>query len=226
MQVKNKDITFVSKDGIQRGTVNIFGRVTGITGKVAQTFEDTVQVDVPPELLEKTMEHSSLYWKAVPLRPGRYRIDMVVKDVNGDRVGTWSHGHAGAGVQRRQAGVLVADPGGPHGEGGRPRVWAPAASSSGETKLAYPHLDGADGKPASFKHDQRMTLWMQVYNLAGRRQNQEAVGQDRIRNRQRGQQSGRVALLGVDRHHGQRGRPDHAGKELVIEQLFSRACIG
>ncbi len=92
VQIKNKDITFVSKDGIQRGTVNIFGRVTGITGRVAQTFEDTVQVDVPTELLEKTVEHSSLYWKAVPLRPGRYRIDIVIKDVNGDRVGTWSHG--------------------------------------------------------------------------------------------------------------------------------------
>ena len=35
----------------------------------------------------------------------------------------------------------------------------------GETKLAYPHLDGADGKPASFKRDQRVNLWMQVYNL-------------------------------------------------------------
>ena len=35
----------------------------------------------------------------------------------------------------------------------------------GETKLAYPHLDGADGKPATFKQDQRMSLWMQIYNL-------------------------------------------------------------
>jgi 5-hydroxyisourate hydrolase-like protein (transthyretin family) len=35
----------------------------------------------------------------------------------------------------------------------------------GETKLAYPHLDAPDGKPASFKRDQRMNLWMQVYNL-------------------------------------------------------------
>ena len=92
LQVKNKDITFASKDGIQRGTVNIFGRVTGITGRIAQTFEDTVQVDVPNELLEKTMERSSLYWKAIPLRAGRYRFDVVVKDVNGDRVGTWSRG--------------------------------------------------------------------------------------------------------------------------------------
>ena len=94
IQVKNKDITFVNKDGIQRGTVNIFGRVTGLTGKIAQTFEDTVQVDVPTELLEKTQEHTSLYWKALPLRPGRYRFDVVVKDVNGDRVGTWSQGVA------------------------------------------------------------------------------------------------------------------------------------
>ena len=92
LQVQNKNVTFVSKDGIERGTVNIFGRVTGLTGRVAQTFEDTVQIDVPQDLLEKTVERSSLYWKAIPLRPGRYRVDVVVKDVNGDRVGTWSHG--------------------------------------------------------------------------------------------------------------------------------------
>jgi GWxTD domain-containing protein len=164
LQVKNKDITFVSKDGIQRGTVNIFGRVTGITGRIAQTFEDTVQVDVPTELLEKTMEHSSLYWKAVPLRPGRYRIDIVVKDVNGDRVGTWSHGIAVPEYNEDKlasSSLILAD--------AMEKVASKNVGSGsfviGETKLTYPHLDGADGKPASFKHDQRMSLWMQVYNL-------------------------------------------------------------
>ena len=90
IQVKNRDITFVNKDGIQRGTVNIFGRVTTLTGKVVQTFEDTVQVDVPAELLPKVTENSSVYWKALPLRPNLYRIDVAVKDVNGDRSGLWS----------------------------------------------------------------------------------------------------------------------------------------
>ena len=85
IQVKNRDITFVNKDGVQRGTVNIFGRVTSLTGKVVQTFEDTVQVDVPAELLPKVTENSSVYWKALPLRPNLYRIDVAVKDVNGDR---------------------------------------------------------------------------------------------------------------------------------------------
>src|ERR1039458_3172858 len=47
IQLRNRDITFVNKDGIQRDTVNIFARLTTLTGKIVQTFEDTVQVDVP-----------------------------------------------------------------------------------------------------------------------------------------------------------------------------------
>src|SRR5271157_1171967 len=155
---------FVSKDGIQRGTVNIFGRVTGMTGKVAQTFEDTVQVDVPTELLEKTVEHSSLYWKAIPLRPGRYRFDVVVKDVNGDRVGTWSHGVLVPEYNEDKlasSSMILAD----HMEKVASKNVGSGSFVIGQTKFAYPHLDSPDGKPASFKRDQRMNLWMQVYNL-------------------------------------------------------------
>src|SRR5271157_2178895 len=164
LQVKNKDVTFVAKDGIQRGTINIFGRVTGLTGKVAQTFEDTVQIDVPQDLLEKTVEHSSLYWKAIPLRPGRYRFDVVVKDVNGDRVGTWSHGvqvPEYADDKLASSSMILAD----HMEKVPTKSVGSGSFVIGETKFAYPHLDSPDGKPASFKRDQRVNLWMQVYNL-------------------------------------------------------------
>jgi GWxTD domain-containing protein len=165
IQVKNKDITFVGKEGIQRGTVNIFGRVTGLTGKVAQTFEDTVQVDVPNDLLEKTVEHSSMYWKAVPLRPGRYRFDVVVKDVNGDRVGTWSHGVLVPEFNEDKlasSSLILAD----HMEKVPTKSVGSGSFVIGETKFAYPHI-GTDvpEKPASFKRNQRMNLWMQVYNL-------------------------------------------------------------
>src|ERR1700734_3240936 len=93
IQIKNRDVTFQNKDGIERGTVNIFGRVTTLAGKIVQTFEDPVQVDVPIELLPKTAENSSVYWKALPLKisQNRYRLDIAVKDVNGDRKGSWSH---------------------------------------------------------------------------------------------------------------------------------------
>ncbi len=164
LQVKNKDVTFVSKDGIQRGTVNIFGRVTGLTGKVAQTFEDTVQIDVPQDLLERTVEHSSLYWKAIPLRPGRYRFDVVVKDVNGDRVGTWTRGIQVPEFpddKLSSSSVILAD----HMEKVPTKNVGSGSFVIGETKFAYPHLDSPGGGPATFKRDQRMNLWMQVYNL-------------------------------------------------------------
>src|SRR5260221_2006131 len=92
IQMRNRDVTFVNKDGIQRGTVNIFARLSTLTGKIVQTFEDTVQVDVPAELLPRTAENASVYWKALPLRPGRYKLYIAVKDVNGDRKGVWTRG--------------------------------------------------------------------------------------------------------------------------------------
>jgi GWxTD domain-containing protein len=163
VQIKNKDITFQNKEGIERGTVNIFGRVQTLTGKIAQTFEDTVQVDVPSELLPKTQENASVYWKALPLRPGRYRFDVVVKDVNGDRVGTWSKGlQVPDFVDDKLATstLILADQMEP----------VPAKSVGtgnfviGTTKVR-PRVAPADGKPVIFKRNQRLNFWMQVYNL-------------------------------------------------------------
>src|SRR6185312_4296521 len=58
VQLRNRDITFTNKDGVQHGVVNIFGRLTTLSGKVAQTFEDTVVADVPAELLPREVENS------------------------------------------------------------------------------------------------------------------------------------------------------------------------
>ncbi len=53
VQIKNRDVTFVTKDGVSKGVVNILGKVTTLTHKTVQTFEDTVEVQQPAELLEK-----------------------------------------------------------------------------------------------------------------------------------------------------------------------------
>src|SRR5215471_18481143 len=82
VQMKYRDLTFSNKDGVERGTANILGRLTTLTGKIVQTFEETVQVDVPAELLPRSAENSAVYYKALPLRPGRYKLYVAVKDVN------------------------------------------------------------------------------------------------------------------------------------------------
>jgi GWxTD domain-containing protein len=166
IQMKNRDLTFVSKDGVQRGVANIFGRLTTLTGRIAQTFEDTVQVDVPEALLARTIQHASVYWKAMPLRPGRYRLDIVVKDVNGDRVGTWSRGLLVPSFDEDKLAastLIVAD----HMEKVPTRQVGSGNFVIGTTKVR-PRVEPADGKPASFKRsaNDRVNFWMQIYNLS------------------------------------------------------------
>ncbi len=164
IQLKNRDVTFVNKDGVQRGTVNIFGRVTTLTGKVAQTFEDTVQADIPAELLPKAAENSQVYWKALPLRPGRYRFDIVVKDVNGDRKGTWSKGIVVPDFSddRLEASSLIlADQMEPV-----PAKNVGTGSFVIGAMKVRPRVPSADGKPVVFKRGQKLNFWMQVYNLS------------------------------------------------------------
>jgi GWxTD domain-containing protein len=166
IQIKNRDVTFQNKDGVERGTVNIFGRVTTLTGKIVQTFEDTVQIDVPVELLPKTAENSSVYWKALPLRisQNRYRLDVVVKDVNGDRKGSWSHAIQIPDFSEDKLSnstLIIAD------------QMEPVAAKNvgtgnfviGTTKVR-PRVAPSDGKPISFKRNQKLNFWMQVYNLS------------------------------------------------------------
>jgi len=164
IQMKNRDITFTNKDGVQRGTVNIFGRVTTLTGRIAQTFEDTVQADIPAELLARSAENAQVYWKALPLRPGRYRFDVVVKDVNGDRTGTWSKGIVVpdfADDKLEASSLIVAD-----------QMEPVAAKNVGTgsfvigTMKVRPRVPPSDGRPVSFKRGQKLNFWMQVYNLS------------------------------------------------------------
>ncbi len=163
IQIPNRELTFKNTDGVQRGVVNIFGRMTTLTGRVAQTFEDTLRLDVPAELLEKTLNNVALYWKALPVRPGRYRLDLVIKDVNGDKLGTVGQGimvpdfsdDKLASSTLILADVLEQVPSREVGTGN---------FVIGTTKVR-PKVQPANGKPASFKHDQKVNFWMQVYNL-------------------------------------------------------------
>jgi hypothetical protein len=85
--VPNQQLTFKDKDGVHTAELNIFARVSTLTGKVVQTFEDSVTRDYPNTLYQQSLKQSSIYQKALPLRPGLYRLDIVIKDVNSGNVG-------------------------------------------------------------------------------------------------------------------------------------------
>jgi GWxTD domain-containing protein len=87
VQIPNSQLSFKTKDGVHSAELNIFGRVSTLTGRVVQTFEDSVMKDYPDSLFASSVKQMSIYQKSLPLRPGLYRLDLVVKDVSSGNVG-------------------------------------------------------------------------------------------------------------------------------------------
>ena len=164
LQIRNSDITFTNKDGVAMGTVNILGRVSNLNHKPIQTFEDTVSVQVPSELLARKRSDLSVYWKSLPLRPGLYKIDIVIKDVNNpDHIGRWERS---LNVPQydddrlSSSSLILADQ--------MERVPSKDIGAGnfiiGDTRIR-PRVSTGVAVPVTFHRAQSLNFWMQVYNL-------------------------------------------------------------
>lgn len=163
LQVPLKGLTFANKDGVQRAVVNVYGQLTKLSGQIVQTFEETLHRDIPAELLEKEINNTSLYWKALPMRPGLYRLDVVVKDVNGDKTGIFSRSYTvpDFGDEKLTSSTLIlADQMEPV-----PAREVGTGNFVIGTNKVRPKVRPADGKPASFTKKEKVNFWLQVYNL-------------------------------------------------------------
>jgi len=157
VQIQNKQMTFRERDGIQSASLNLFGRISSMTGRVIQTFEDVIQRDFPDSLLEPSLKGFSIYQKAVPLRPGLYKLDLVIKDVNSGNVGVVNTRLAVSPIpddKLEASSLILAD------------QMEPVSSKDvgvgqfvlGSTKVR-PKLD------AEFHVDQPLDVYLQFYNL-------------------------------------------------------------
>jgi len=81
LQFDNKDLQFQAKDGIQKAVVNVFGRLTTMSRRPVNTFERTVSVDAPPQMLKEFTGRQSIFQESIPLTPGTYRLNVVAKDI-------------------------------------------------------------------------------------------------------------------------------------------------
>ena len=70
VQFKNSDLQYATKDKISKATVNMYGRITSLTRRPVQWFEDTVSVRKPAEMLQQVMGGAQVYSKAIPLPLG------------------------------------------------------------------------------------------------------------------------------------------------------------
>jgi hypothetical protein len=164
VQLKNRDITFVTKDGVSKGFVNILIKVTTLTHKTVQSDESTVQVEEPAELLQKAQDRKSVYWKALPLLPGLYRLDIAIKDVNNkDHVGLYGTSLEVPTFHDEKlatSSLILAD----EMNTVSSREIGAGSCVIGNTHIC-PRVTPNRATPVNFKRSQQLNFWMQVYNL-------------------------------------------------------------
>jgi GWxTD domain-containing protein len=165
VQLKNSDITFTTKDSVSVGKVEVQGRVSNMIHKIIQNFGDIVEVETPSELLPGKQKISSVYSANLSLRPGLYKVDIAIKDVNNpDHIG---HQTFALNVPRYDddtlghSSLILADQ----------MYRVPSKEiGSGSFVLGDTHVrprvgSGGPSVPPKFDHNQNLNFWMQVYNL-------------------------------------------------------------
>ena len=85
--LQNKDMAFQEQDGVHTATGHVLIKVTAVNGRVATVAEDNVSIAIPDSLFKQSLDGARVYQRILSLRPGLYKIDMVVKDMNSGNVG-------------------------------------------------------------------------------------------------------------------------------------------
>ena len=86
--VENKNLTFKQEGKSHVARLNIYGIVTSMTNRVVTEFEDDIMASYSTDELLTGLRQGSVYQKILPLDSSRrYKVDLVVKDVNAEKFG-------------------------------------------------------------------------------------------------------------------------------------------
>jgi GWxTD domain-containing protein len=168
VQFDNKDLQYTSKEGLQRATVNVFGRITTMTRRIVTTFEDTVAVDAPPQMLQAYQAQKSIYQKAIPLAPGTYRLNVVSKDLTAGNMNNFEQSIVVPRLDPDKASfssVMLAD-----------IIEKVPMKSIGAGQFIIGDSKVRPRMGDVFKHDEKMGIYFKVYNLGADQDTHKPLG--------------------------------------------------
>jgi GWxTD domain-containing protein len=168
IQMQNKDLQFQLKDTVQKAVVNIYARITTMSRRVVNVFEDTVTVESHKDLLQAVITKPSIYQKSIPLAPGMYRLNVVVKDIVG---GNMNNYETALNVPHfddeklASSSLILADV----IEKVPTRSIGTGQFVVGSSKVR-PRIDD------TFRHDEKMGIYLQLYNFGPDEKTQKPSG--------------------------------------------------
>jgi len=81
LEIPNSALTYSNQYGFYIGKLHIYGQVTTLGRRRQAVFEDEIARDFTEETYEAGLLASSLFQKQLVLRPGLYKLELVVKDM-------------------------------------------------------------------------------------------------------------------------------------------------
>jgi GWxTD domain-containing protein len=157
LQFKNNDLQYATKDKVAKATVNLYGRITSLTRRPVNWFEDTVSMEVPAEMLQQAMTGSRVYSKSIPLAPGTYRLNIVAKDVVGNTMNNFEMSLVVPHYDEDQLGsssLILAD-----------ELERVATKSIGAGPFVIRSSKVRPRVDDTFKQDETMGIYTEFYNL-------------------------------------------------------------
>jgi GWxTD domain-containing protein len=157
IQFERKDLQFRQKGGVSEASVNIYARITSMSRRPVNWFEDVVSVDVPTDLLQQAVKGVSIYQKTIPLQPGRYRLNVAAKDVVGGNTTSYEMALEVPRLEDDKLGqssLILAD-----------LIEKVPTKSIGTgqfvigTSKVRPRID------STFRHDEKLGIYLQLYNF-------------------------------------------------------------
>jgi GWxTD domain-containing protein len=157
IQVAYRDLQFQNKDGVMHGVMDIYGELTSLSGRHVNTFEKSLVLDVPEHEFQHLVGRKAVYQEGVPLRPGRYKLSLVMKDDQNGHMGTMELGLVVPNFEEGKlssSSLILAD------------LIQPLPTSQVGTGMFV--IGGTKVRPSvnqTFTRDQNLGIYMQVYNL-------------------------------------------------------------
>jgi GWxTD domain-containing protein len=168
IQFDRKDLQFKQKEGLSQATVNIYARITTMSRRPVNWFEEAVTVDIPTELLQQAVKGSSVYQKSIPLQPGRYRLNVVAKDLVGGNTTNYEQALDVPRMDEDQLGtssLILAD-----------LLERVPDKSIGSGQFVIGRSKVRPRLSESFRRDEKMGIYIQLYNFQTDEKNKKPDG--------------------------------------------------
>lgn len=163
IEVENKHLLYVEQFGFNSATVEVYGRVTGIDGKIAAEFEDSLAVEFSQKFFRQGIQGRSLYQKKLMLGPGRYKLDLVIKDRRSGKIGSTQTLIIVPRIEADRLGqssIFLADKIYPIDVERLPLQQQLLGQFLIDNLKVYPSV------AKEFRRDQKLGIYFQIYNLA------------------------------------------------------------